>query len=193
MASPSTWPAGPANKLEQDPQGHVAGAAPPDRAGGQDPAFLVIAEIAQLLRDTRDEILRAAGILGSVTIGMALEARFAARVLQPDIFRVFNVSFLAGLLGCLLTALALLTIANQPTVHALNQLRWKTGAPLDPRPHWVTLPPVGADPEQWTWARAHLLVGAARLARERAQRADTWTYFTAAWFLVWTALIAVGG
>ncbi|HWG62684.1 MAG TPA: hypothetical protein VG253_13320, partial [Streptosporangiaceae bacterium] len=43
---------------------------------------------------------------------------------------------------------------------------------------WVTLPPVGADPAVWTWNRAYLLLGAARLARYRMQFADTWTYFT---------------
>ena len=39
-----------------------------------------------------------------------------------------------------------------------------------------------ADPEEWTWTRAHLLLGAARLARRRAQIADTWTYIVAAYF-----------
>jgi hypothetical protein len=124
---------------------------------------------------------------------MALEARFAARMLQPGIFRAVNVGLLFGLLCCLLIATVMLTVANRPTIYALNELRWVTGAPLDTRARWVTLPPVGADPDQWTWIRAHLLVGAARLARERAHRADTWTYLTAAYFLVWTAVIAIGG
>jgi len=71
-------------------------------------------------------------------------------------------------------------------------MRWKTGAPIDPRARWLTLPPTGADPQEWTWVRAHLLLGAARLARSRAQTADTWTYIVAAYFLVWTVVVLLG-
>ena len=60
------------------------------------------------------------------------------------------------------------------------------------RPRWTTLPPAGTKPEEWTWIRAHLLLGAARLARQRFQLADPWTYVTAACFLVWTAVILLG-
>jgi hypothetical protein len=54
------------------------------------------------------------------------------------------------------------------------------------------MPPVGADVQEWTWERALLLLGAARLARSRIQLADTWTYVTAGYFLVWTALVFIG-
>jgi hypothetical protein len=56
----------------------------------------------------------------------------------------------------------------------------------------VTLPPTGADPAEWTWSRAYLLLGAARRARYRMQFADTWTYFTAGCFLAWTAIGILG-
>jgi hypothetical protein len=36
------------------------------------------------------------------------------------------------------------------------------------------------------------MIGAARLARRRAQTADTWTYIVAAYFLVWTVVILLG-
>ena len=39
---------------------------------------------------------------------------------------------------------------------------------------------------------AHLLVGAARLARRRTQMADTWTYIAAAVFLIWTVVVLLG-
>jgi hypothetical protein len=35
-------------------------------------------------------------------------------------------------------------------------------------------------------------VGAARLSRHRLQRADTWTYITAAGFLAWSAFLLLG-
>jgi hypothetical protein len=63
---------------------------------------------------------------------------------------------------------------------------------LDPRPGWMTLPPTETTPEEWAWTRAHLLLGAARMNRASIQLADTWTYTTAAFFLVWTAVVLVG-
>jgi len=63
---------------------------------------------------------------------------------------------------------------------------------VDPRALWLTLPPAESDPEEWTWTRAHLLLGAARMTRSRIQLADTWTYVTAAFFLIWTALVLLG-
>jgi hypothetical protein len=152
----------------------------------------VISEMAGLLRDTRGNLLISAGTLSAITIGLALEAAFSARALRPGVIGVFNGALLCGLLGCWLRALILLATAGRPVVNALSELRWRTGAPVDLRPRWLTLPPLGADPGEWTWVRAHLLVGAARLARYRLQRADTWTYLTAAGFLAWTAVILLG-
>jgi hypothetical protein len=62
------------------------------------------------------------------------------------------------------------------------------------RPSWPYRPAQGhdPDPEEWTWARAHMLLGAARLARRRVQLADTWTYVTAAYFGVWIVVILLG-
>jgi hypothetical protein len=81
---------------------------------------------------------------------------------------------------------------GRPVHHALSELRWRTGAPLEPRPRWVTLPPAETSPEEWAWSRAHLLLGAARMTRCRIQLADTWTYVTAGFFLIWTAVVLLG-
>ncbi|MGH3295872.1 MAG: hypothetical protein ACRDP7_29145, partial [Trebonia sp.] len=105
---------------------------------------------------------------------------------------VINFGLLCGIVLCGLVAAFLLARASRPVLNALSELRWVTGAPLDPRPGWVTLPPVGADPGEWTWNRAYLLLGAARLARYRMQFADTWTYFTGGCFLAWTMLVILG-
>lgn len=87
---------------------------------------------------------------------------------------------------------ALVRHVEQAVVNALNELRLRTLAPVDPRARWLSLPPVGTNSEEWTWIRAHLLVGAARLSRYRLEFADTWTYVTAAGFLVWTAFLLLG-
>ncbi len=190
MGARSTWPSGPAeetgydNAYEQVPLYQV----PHD----QGPAHAVIAEMAGLLRETRGSILAGAGVLGSITIGIALEAGFASQAFQPGTFRVVNIGLLLGLIFSWLTSVALLARASRPVLNAVSELRWGTGAPLDPRAEWLTLPPVGDSPDQWTWTRAHLLLGAARMARYRVQVADTWTYVTACYFLVWTAIIMIG-
>jgi hypothetical protein len=57
------------------------------------------------------------------------------------------------------------------------------------RPSWSGVDP---HPQEWTWTRAHLLPGAARPARRRAQIADTWTYIAAAYFGGWIVVVFLG-
>ena len=148
--------------------------------------------MAWLLRDTRSGMFMGGGVLSAIIIAIGLEAAFSVRAVRPGVVGAVNAALLAGLLLCWLTAVIMLAVANRPVHNALSELRWKTGAPVDPRAGWLSLPPAGADPAEWTWARAHLLLGAARLARRRTQVADTWTYIAAAYFLLWTAVILFG-
>ncbi len=186
IGSPS-WPYRPARG--HNPQGRDL----PDRSQlDQGPAQEVIGEMTWLLRDTRASLLLGGGVLSAITVAIALEAAFSGRAMRPGVVGAVNAGLLAGLLVCWLTAVVMLAIASRPVHSALSEMRWKLGAPIDPRAGWLTLPPAGTDPAQWTWARAHLLLGAARLARRRAQLADTWTYIAAAYFLIWTVMILLG-
>jgi len=182
-----SWPLGPGEGYYRDDYA-VQDQAPAE----QREALGVITELAALLRDARVNLSISAGTLGAITIALALEAAFSARALRPGAIGIVNGSLLFGLLACWLRAVLLLATAGRPVLNALSELRWRTGAPIDPRATWLTLPPVGTNPEEWTWIRAHLLVGAARLSRYRLQRADTWTYVTAGGFLVWTAFLLLG-
>jgi hypothetical protein len=148
--------------------------------------------MADLLRDTRGSLMTDGCLLGAITIGLALEAGLSARAFRPSLAGVINLGLLGGIVCCWLVAVFLLARASRPALSTVSELRWVTGAPLDPRPGWVTLPPVGADPAEWTWNRAYLLLGAARLARCRMEFADTWTYFTSGCFLAWTMIIILG-
>ncbi len=141
---------------------------------------------------TNDDYAGGQAPSGEITIGFALEAGLSARAPRPSLAGVINLGLLAGIVVCWLAAVFLVARAGRPVLSTLSELRWVTGAPLDPRPGWVTLPPVGADPAEWTWNRAYLLLGAARLARYRMQFADTWTYFTGGCFLAWTMIIILG-
>ncbi|HYB15913.1 MAG TPA: hypothetical protein VEF71_10635 [Streptosporangiaceae bacterium] len=165
----------------------------PDRAQtDQGPAHEIIGEMASLLLDTRSGLLLGGIVLSAITIGIGLEAAFSARVLHPGVVGAFNFGLLIGLMFCWLMAIVMLARAAGPVHHALSHLRWRTGAPLDPRPRWMTLPPAETTPEEWAWTRAHLLLGAAHMNRSRIRVADTWTYITAAFFLVWSALLLLG-
>jgi hypothetical protein len=165
----------------------------PDRSQpDQGPAQEIIGEMAWLLRDTRGSMILGGSVLSAITVGIGLEAAFSSHVMRPGVLGVVNAALLSGLLLCWLTAVITLALSSRPVHNALSDMRWKTGAPVDPRAGWLTLPPPGTDPEEWTWTRAHLLVGAAGLARRRTQIADTWTYITAAYFLVWTVVILLG-
>jgi hypothetical protein len=187
MIGRPSWPYRPArgrHPQDRDLPDH----AQPD----QGPAQEAIGEMAWLLRDTRSSMFLGGGVLSAITIAIGLEAAFSGHAVRPGVAGAVNAGLLAGLLLCWLTAVVMLAVANRPVHNALSEMRWKTGAPLDPRAGWLTLPPAGSDPERWTWARAHLLLGAARLARRRTQMADTWTYIAAAFFLIWTVVVLLG-
>jgi hypothetical protein len=192
MTASAAWLSG---KNEVNPLGYdfAVGQVPPVQAlPDQGPADAVIGEMADLLRDTRGSMMTDGCLLSAITIGIALEGGLSARALRPSVAGVMNLGLLCGMLICWLAAAFLLARAGRPVLNAVSELRWVTGAPLDPRARWLTLPPVGADPREWTWNRAYLLLGAARLARYRMQFADTWTYLTVGCFLVWTVIIILG-
>jgi hypothetical protein len=172
----------------------LAGGGAPWEQGlhGQGSAHEVISEMADLLRQTRDGIVADGCLLSGVAIGLALEAGDSTRALHPTVGGAISLALLGGLVICWLAAVFLLARASRPTLNAVSELRWVTGAPLDPRPRWVTLPPVGAEPAQWSWNRAYLLLGAARLARYRMHSADTWTYLAGGCFVAWTATVILG-
>ena len=188
MNTRPSWPSIPPEGYYQEGERAQPDQALPD----QGPAQVVIGEMADLLRNTRANMLLGGIVLSATAIGIALEAAFSAPAMRPGPAGVFNGFLLCCLLVCWFTALVQLAMVGRPVLHALSEIRWGTGAPVDPRAKWLTVPPVGAHPEGWTWTRAHLMVGAARLARWRSQRADTWTSVTAAAFLVWTVVILLG-
>jgi hypothetical protein len=188
MTTRPSWPSGPADEYYADDNRALLNRARPD----QRPAQEVIGVMAGLLRDTRGNMLLSGIVLGAATIGIALETAFSGRPVRPDAAGVVNAALLCGLLLCWLRAVILLALAGRPALNTLSELRWRTGAPLDPRARWLTLPPADTSPEEWAWTRAHLLLAAARLARYRTQLADTWAFITATYFLVWTATVFLG-
>jgi hypothetical protein len=159
----------------------------PDRG----PAQEAIAEMARLLHDTRDGMFLDGSVLSAITIGIAVEAAFSPSVLRPSMAGLACGALLAGLIICWLRAGALLLLAGRPVLDQLNDQRWRAGAPLDPRrARWLTSAPSEENAD--AWARVNLLLGAARIRRERIHLVDTWTFITAACFLAWTATVLLG-
>ncbi len=138
MTAPPTWPTG-KNKVAAGNDDDDETQFLPDRA----PAHMVISDMADLLRDTRASMMKDGCLLGAITIGFALEAGLSARQLHFSLAGVINLGLLAGIVVCWLAAVFLLARAGRPVLSTLSELRWVTGAPLDPRPGWVTLPPGG--------------------------------------------------
>lgn len=156
----------------------------PDRGLAQE----LIGDMAQLLNNTRPTMFLDGGILAALTFGISLEATLAPAPLWHGAAGIADGILLAGLIACWLTAMSLLLLAGRPILGLVNDHRWKAGAPLDPRARWLNLQQIKATPEEWTWVRAHLLVGAARIRMERIRSALTWTVITTALFLAWTAI-----
>jgi len=160
----------------------------PDRGPTQNQ----IAEMAVLLGNTRGSIILGGSVLSALTIGIAVEAAFSPSVLRPGLVGVLTASLLGCVIVCWLRATALLLLAGRPVLDQLNDHRWRTGAPLDPRVRWLSTPPVGDGEEAWSWAHVNMMLGAARVRRERIQLADTWTFIAVACFLLWTATVLLG-
>jgi hypothetical protein len=157
----------------------------PDRGLAQE----LIGDMAGLLNNTRPTMFLGGGILAALTVGIALEAALASSPFGPGAYGLAGAVSLAGVVICWLKAVTTLVLAGRPILGIVSDHRWKAGAPLDPRARWLNLPKIDATPEEWTWVRAHLLVGAARIRMERVQGALTWTLITTAFFLMWTVII----
>jgi hypothetical protein len=137
-------------------------------------------------------MLLGGSVLGALTIGIALEAALSPSVLRPGLVGLTCLILLGGVILCWLRAAALLLLAGRPVLDQLNEHRWRTGAPLDPRVRWLTMPSVEDSEAAWTWTRVNLMLGAARIRRERLHLADTWAVITVACFLAWTVTVLLG-
>jgi hypothetical protein len=189
MTIRSSWPGGPGG-----PSGPEAAEQSRDDEALIDrgPAQEVIGEMASLLRDPRGDLVLGGSVLSAVTVATALEAAFSHPAMRLGLGGILSVILLGSLIGCWLRAVALLLLAGRRLLDQLNDHRWRTGGPVDPRVKWLTLPTMEDSSAEWNWARVNLLLGAARIRRERIHLADTWTFITAALFLVWTAAIFLG-
>jgi hypothetical protein len=152
-------------------------------------ALDVLGEMAESLCDTRSGMLLGGSVLAAITVSIAIEAAVLPSRLHWGLASMICVGLLGVLISCWLRAVALLALAGKPVLYTLGDQRMRTGAPVDPRPRWLILPAIEGADREWTWARAHLLLGAARFRNDRIHCALTWTFVTAACFLAWTVAV----
>jgi len=57
---------------------------------------------------------------------------------------------------------------------------------------WLSMPSDEDSEAAWDWTRVNMMLGAARIRRERTHIADTWTFITVACFLIWTVTVLLG-
>jgi hypothetical protein len=182
-----TLAAGPDDRAP-DSRGPDGRASDARNAAGQESAQELLAEMAALIRDTRVSLTVSGAVAAAVLIGLATES-----VVLPVTGRgagtVAAVALFAVVALCLLRTLALIVLAGLPLGQALSQQRVASGAPLDPRAPWASIPAPGTDLRPWAWSRAHLLLSQARFRADRIQAATNWALVTAAAFLVSTAVV----
>jgi hypothetical protein len=152
-------------------------------------ALDVLGEMAELLSDTRSGMVLGGTVLGAITVSIAIEAAFLPARLHWGAASLICLGLLGVLICCWLRAVALLALAGKPVLSLLDDQRMRTGAPVDPRPRWLTVPARDDTGRDWSWARAHLLVGAARFRNDRIHCALTWSAVTTACFLAWTVAV----
>ncbi len=147
----------------------------------------LLAEMAVLLRDSRPGLLAGVSALAAMTVGLAVEATAFSAASRPAAASWACAGLFAIVAACWLRAAALFMLSGAPLGRALGRLRRRTGAPLDPRAPWASIPPRTAG--RWTWADAHLMVGQARFRYERIQQALNWTIVTGIAFLACSAAL----
>ena len=173
-----------------DPGGRAPdGRAPDGRdAAGQASAQELLAEMAALIRDTRPSLVVSGSVAAAVLAGLAIES-VALPLAGRGPGAVAAVALFALVALCLLRTLTLIVLAGLPLAQSLSQQRVVSGAPLDPRAPWASIPVPGTDPRSWSWARAHLLLSQARFRADRIQAATSWALVTATVFLAWTSVV----
>ena len=127
---------------------------------------------------------------GAIAIGTAIEAAALPLISRtgPGV-AVVGILFLILVL-CLLRTVTLFVMSGLPLGRVLDEQRVRTGAPLDPRARWATIPAPGDVPGlPWGWDRAYLLLSQARFRAERIQAAMNWALVTTGAFLAFTGAL----
>ena len=192
MTTTPTWPSRPSGSYRADGD-YVHKHTQPDYVLlDEEPAHALIGEMAGLLRNTRGNMLVGASVLGAITIGTALQAGIWAKVLRLEPGRRHQPGLDERVRLQLADSRAPAGLGGQAGAQRSRRTPLADRISAGPARPVADAAAAGSNSEEWTWTRAHLLVGAARLSRYRIQLADTWTFVTAAFFMACTAVFLLG-
>ena len=116
---------------------------PRDVPPAEDRARDVLGEMAALLHDSRPGVLVCGAAIGAIAIGTAIEALALPLISRNGPGIVVVGGLFVILVLCLLRNVLLLAMSGLPLSRVLDQQRVCTGAPLDPRAPWATIPEPG--------------------------------------------------
>jgi hypothetical protein len=145
-----------------------------------------LAAVVTVTGNTRRLTHICAGLLAAVLVGAAtVTSALAVRGRPLEIGAVWLVT---PVILSWLAAAVLLAAAENPVSRTLGEVRWSTGAPIDPDAPWLPLgthPPADAE---ITWDYVLALIAAATRQQARARLALSAAVVTAALFLLWMTL-----
>jgi hypothetical protein len=157
----------------------------------RDPAPLeAVAEIAQLLRRSGQDVLITGAALGLVLLGLLAQASAVRDMTDP--LAPIRLSLLAVIVSGLLRGGVLLALTNSHLLRPVAMLRRLTGAPA--KAGWRTVLVRSPEPPRAELIRhVQLMVAAAHDRCYLAHGALLWAVSCAGGFILWTALnVAVG-
>jgi hypothetical protein len=184
-AAPRAWPASqdwPATQVPAQP-GEQEGYPPPAAAC---PHTAEVTSVIEITGDARRLTLSAVGLLVTDLIGAAVVV--SALFARGHLAGLGPVGLLLPvMLGWIVTAVLVLA-AEWPVAYAFGQLRWSTGAPVDPSAPWSPLGVLPLPDSAVTWNHVVPLIAATTLRQTRARRALISAVITTAAFFSWMAL-----
>jgi hypothetical protein len=157
--------------------------------GASDPAAdaATVTEMTSLLCDTSTIMQLAGGVLAVSAAGLVT----AARWLVTTAGHGWGLGLLAGAALCWVTAAVTLVRAERPVADALGDLRWRTGAPIDPSVPWVPIGMCRPVVTELGWEQSLSLIAAANLRRARARLALRWAVITMGCVCLWAIGLAL--
>ena len=126
------------------------------------------------------------GLLAAVLVGAA--AVTLALALRGRALEIGAAGLLVPVILSWLAAVILLAASESPVSRTLGELRWSTGAPLDPSAPWSPLGARAQADAEVTWDYVVALIAAATRQHARARLALSAAAVTTALFLLWMML-----
>jgi hypothetical protein len=147
------------------------------------------AAVTQVIETTGDAhrlILSSVGLLATDLIAAAVVV--AALFTRGHVLGLGMAGLLLPVVAAWVVTAVLVLLAEWPVAYAFGQLRWGTGAPVDPSAPWSPLGVLPLSDAAVTWDHVVPLIAAATVRQTRARRALLCAVLTTVAFFCWLTL-----